>query len=159
MKYWLLKTEPDTFSIDDLAAQPNQTTGWDGVRNYQARNMLRDDFAVGDQVLLYHSNAAPPCIVGTATVTRKGYPDLTALDPDNDHFDPKSATENPRWFQVDIRFASKFETPIPLEQLRSDPKLIGMVLLQKGSRLSVQPVTQPQFKHILSIAKGRRAAK
>ncbi len=154
MKYWLFKTEPDTFSIDDLAASPRQTTGWDGVRNYQARNMLRDEIKVGDQVLVYHSNANPPAVVGLAVVSKNGYPDPTAFDPDDPHFDPKSKQDSPTWYQVDITFCKKFDTPLSLPELRLQTKLQGMVLLQKGSRLSVQPVTAQHFRHIVKMAKS-----
>ncbi len=153
MQYWLFKTEPNSFSIDDLAAAPGKKTGWDGVRNYQARNMLRDEIAIGDQVLVYHSNSEPSSIVGLAKVIRNGYPDPTAFDSKNDHFDPKSDPSAPRWYQVDIRFLAKFPEPLALAVLKADKKLDGMTLLQKGSRLSVQPVSAGHFAHILKLAK------
>jgi predicted RNA-binding protein with PUA-like domain len=143
--YWLLKTEPDVFSIDDLAAVPNQTTCWDGVRNYQARNYMRDQMQIGDRVLMYHSNSDPSCVVGTATIAKTSYPDHTAWDPNDPHFDPKSDPANPRWFMVDVRFESKFTSPQSLEMLRSESKLSSMELLRKGTRLSVQPVTKQEF--------------
>jgi predicted RNA-binding protein with PUA-like domain len=152
IRYWLLKTEPESFSIDDLAAAPQQTTFWDGVRNYQARNTLRDDINPGDGVLFYHSSADPPAIVGTAVVVREGYPDHTAWTKTSHHFDPKSTPENPIWFMVDIRFESKFAEPLPLPALRNAPALAKMELLRKGSRLSVQPVTKAEFDAVLKLA-------
>lgn len=152
MKYWLMKTEPDVFSIDDLIQAPNQTTHWDGVRNYQARNYMRDEMSVGDGVLVYHSNAEPSAIVGTATIARAAYPDWTAWDPSDPHFDPKTDPQNPRWFMVDIQFETKFARQLPLAELRTVAALEGMVLLQKGSRLSVQPVTKKQFTTIVKLA-------
>lgn len=148
-----MKTEPDVFSIDDLVAAPNQTTHWDGVRNYQARNYMRDQMQFGDRVLVYHSNADPSCVVGTATIARTSYPDHTAWDPNDPHFDPKSDPENPRWFMVDIRFESKFSLPQSLEMLRAIPKLAYMELLRKGTRLSVQPVSKVEFAIIEKLAR------
>ena len=152
MKYWLMKSEPTTFSIDDLMARPDQTDHWDGVRNYQARNFLRDEIRKGDRVLFYHSGKMP-AIVGTATVVRKGYPDATAWDPKSGHFDPKSRPDNPIWYMVDIRFESKFNAPLPLAGLRRFPELAGMLLLKKGMRLSIQPVTQSEFEFIVALAR------
>ena len=153
VRHWLVKSEPHVFSIDDLAGAANQTTYWDGVRNYQARNMLRDAMKVGDQVLFYHSNTESPAIVGLATVAREGYADHTAFDANDIHFDPKSNSENPRWFMVDIRFSSKFTTPLTLEELRKIPALSEMELLRRGSRLSVQPVRPAEFATIMKLAK------
>jgi len=156
MSFWLLKTEPESFSIADLAAEPNQTTCWDGVRNYQARNFLRDDFKCGDQVLIYHSNANPPSIAGVAVVVRESYPDHTSWDPEDHHFDPKSSPQNPRWFMVDVKLVEVFAEPIGLPNLREMPALANMELLRKGSRLSVQPVSQREFEAILQRAhRGR----
>ncbi len=152
MKYWLLKTEPTSYSIDDLAAEPKQSTHWDGVRNYQARNTLRDDMKLGDRVLVYHSNANPPGVAGVAVVTQEGYPDFTAWDPDNKHYDPKSSQANPRWFMVDIRLELVFDEVIGLPDLRQCKGLQGMELLRKGSRLSVQPVRKKEFDIILKLA-------
>ena len=146
--FWLMKTEPDDFSIDDLAIAPNQSTCWDGVRNYQARNYMRDQMQLGDRVLVYHSNANPSCVVGTATIAKTSYPDHTAWDAHDPHFDPKSKSDNPRWFMVNIRFESKFPTPQSLEMLRAVPKLSAMELLRKGTRLSVQPVSKQEFEII-----------
>jgi predicted RNA-binding protein with PUA-like domain len=152
MKYWLLKTEPESFSIQDLAASPKKTTFWDGVRNYQARNFLRDDFKVGDRVLFYHSNANPPAIVGTAKVVKAGYPDHTAWDESNHHYDPKSKPETPTWYMVDIQLDRIFAEPLGLDQLRTVKGLQKMELLRKGSRLSVQPVTEAEFDIVLRQA-------
>lgn len=152
MKYWLMKTEPDVFSIDDLIQAPKQTTYWDGVRNYQARNYMRDEMAVGDGVLIYHSNAEPPAVVGTAIIAKSAYPDWTAWDKSDPHYDPKTDPQNPRWFMVDVQFESKLARPLPLHELRTVAALEGMVLLQKGSRLSVQPVTKKQFTTIVKLA-------
>jgi predicted RNA-binding protein with PUA-like domain len=152
MKYWLMKSEPDCFSIDDLAVSPNQTTHWDGVRNYQARNMMRDEMRKGDLVLFYHSNADPSGIAGLATVCRESYPDFTAFDLQHQHFDPKSKPSNPTWMMVDIKFKKRFRHLLTLSELKAIPELDGMVLLQKGSRLSVQPVTESQFNRILKLS-------
>lgn len=153
-RYWLLKSEPSTFSIDDLAAAPKKTTFWNGVRNYQARNLLRDDMKPGDGVLFYHSSVDPPAVAGLAEVTRGGYPDATQFDPDSDYYDPDSTAEAPRWFMVDIRFKEKFKRPVPLDELRASPALGEMVLLKRGSRLSVQPVTAGEWNAIVTL--GRR---
>lgn len=152
LKYWLLKTEPRSFSIQDLAAAPEQSTCWDGVRNYQARNYMRDEMRVGDRVLVYHSNANPPAVTGTATVVRESYPDHTARDPKDKHFDEKSTAENPRWFMVDIQLDQIFNQPLGLDELRKVSALKAMELLRKGSRLSVQPVRKPEFDAILKLA-------
>jgi predicted RNA-binding protein with PUA-like domain len=153
MNYWLFKSEPSVFSIDDLAKAPEKTTFWDGVRNYQARNTLRDSVKKGDLVLFYHSNAEPPGIAGLAEVVREGYPDSTAFDKKDPHFDPKSDPKNPTWFMVDVRHVKTFSRIIPLEELRSIPQLKDMVLLQKGSRLSIQPVTAAEWKIIEKLVK------
>ena len=150
-RYWLMKSEPDCFSFDDLMKAPEQTTFWDVVRNYQARNLLRDDVKPGDGVLFYHSNAEPPHVAGIAEVVRAGYPDHTAFDPASEHFDPKSNPDNPTWYMVDIRAVRPLPRPLPLTELRECGALSDMVLLQR-SRLSVQPVTPPQWKAILKLA-------
>lgn len=154
-RYWLLKSEPDCFSIEDLKASPKGTTFWDGVRNYQARNMLRDDLKVGDGVLFHHSNADPPGIAGLAEVVRAGYPDFTAWDADHEHYDPKSKQDEPTWYMVDIRHVRTFRTPLTLPELKEVKALAGMELLRRGSRLSVQPVTEAEWKTILKLAEGR----
>jgi predicted RNA-binding protein with PUA-like domain len=154
-RYWLLKSEPEAFSIDDLARGKNKTTRWDGVRNYQARNFLRDEIAVGDGILFYHSNADPPAVAGTARVVRAGYPDPTQFDARDGHHDPGSSQDAPRWFAVDIAFEAKLPRPVTLPELRADPALAEMVLLRKGSRLSVQPVSAAEWKRIAQL--GARA--
>lgn len=151
-RYWLMKSEPTSFSIDDLMKAPSQTTCWDGVRNYQARNFMRD-MAVGDQILFYHSNADPPAVMGIAEIVTTTYADPTQFDKKDSHYDPKSKISQPRWDMVDIRYVRKFSRPLSLDQLRKEPTLKRMVLLQKGSRLSVQPVSPLEWKHILSLAR------
>lgn len=150
-KYWLMKSEPSTFSIDDLQRAPKQTTCWDGVRNYQARNFMRD-MAVGDHILFYHSNADPPAVVGIAEVVRTAYADSTQFDKRDKHYDPESKPSDPRWDMVDIKYVRTFSRSLTLEALRKETKLEGMMLLQKGSRLSVQPVTPLEWKHIMAMA-------
>ncbi|MEO6307038.1 MAG: EVE domain-containing protein [Nitrospiraceae bacterium] len=150
-RYWLMKSEPRVFSIDDLAQSPTQTTCWDGVRNYQARNFMRT-MDVGDQVLFYHSNAEPPAVVGIAEVVRTAYPDHTQFDKASHHYDLASVPSAPRWDMVDIRYRQTFKTGLSLDRLRQEPKLKGMVLLQKGSRLSVQPVTEAEWVVVLKLA-------
>ena len=148
-RYWLFKSEPNVFSYDDLVKSPKKTTYWDGVRNYQARNLLRDEIKEGDEVLYYHSRIEPMCIAGTATVVRSGYPDPTQFDKKSKYFDAKASPENPRWFVVDIQAKHKFSTPLTRDALKEMPELDGMMLLQKGSRLSVQPVESHEWKAIL----------
>ena len=150
-RYWLMKSEPSVFSIDDLARSPQQTTCWDGVRNYQARNFMRE-MAVGDRVLFYHSNAEPPAVVGIAEVVRTAYPDDSQFDKKSRHYDPASTKAAPRWDMVDIRHGETFKAVLPLDRLRQEPKLKGMVLLRKGSRLSVQPVTEAEWNVIVTMA-------
>ena len=151
LNYWLFKTEPGAYSIQDLASEPKKTTYWDGVRNYQARNMLRDEIKKGDVVLIYHSNADPPAVVGTAVVVKEGYPDHTAWDKTDHHYDPKSDPENPRWFMVDIKLDKVFAREVPLPELREVAALKDMVLLKKGSRLSIQPVHKKEFDRIVKL--------
>jgi predicted RNA-binding protein with PUA-like domain len=150
-RYWLMKSEPEAFSIDDLARAKNGTTRWDGVRNYQARNFLRDEISLGDGVLFYHSSVDPPAVVGTARVARAGYPDPTQFDPQDSHRDPDSPPDTPRWFAVDIAFEKKFARPVTLAELRADEALAQMVLLRRGSRLSVQPVSAGEWKRIVKL--------
>ncbi len=151
MKYWLMKTEPGCFSIDDLAAAPNQTSCWDGVRNFQARNFMRDEMSEGDLVLFYHS-VTNPGIVGIAKVARESYPDHTAWNPVDMHYDPRSTSEKPLWFMVDVQFVEKFASPLSLGSLRGIKGLEKMELLKKGSRLSVMPVSREEFEIIQSLA-------
>jgi predicted RNA-binding protein with PUA-like domain len=153
-RFWLVKTEPESFSIHHLAKEPKQTTCWSGVRNYQARNFMRDNMQRGDRVFFYHSSTDEPAIVGTATVVRESYPDHTAWDKKDEHYDPASTPENPRWFMVDLRLEQIFKTPITLARLRTIAVLKNMELLRKGSRLSVQPVTPAEFEAILKLAGG-----
>lgn len=149
--FWLVKTEPSTYSIDDWEKEKDKTTFWDGVRNYQARNTLRDLMKLGDEVLIYHSNAEPPEIVGVAKVVREGYPDSTALDPKHPHFDSGSTAENPRWYMVDLKLTKRFKKRLSLAQAKELSSLQGMELLRKGSRLSVQPVKATEFEAILEF--------
>jgi predicted RNA-binding protein with PUA-like domain len=153
MSYWLMKSEPDAFGIDDLAARPGQTEPWDGVRNYQARNMMRDQMKVGDQAFFYHSNCDKPGIVGIMEVVREGYPDHTAFDPEHRYYDPKSDPENPRWFLVDMRHVRRLRRNISLAEIKgyADGPLGGMALLRRGNRLSVMPVAPEQWEFILTL--------
>lgn len=154
-RHWLVKSEPDVFSFDDLTARPNRTTHWDGVRNYQARNFMRDDMKAGDLVFFYHSGEEP-AIVGVAEVVRDGYPDHSALDPKDSHFDPKSKADAPTWYMVDLRAVEPLARPLPLAELRGVAGLEKMTLLQKGSRLSVQPVAPEEWAiiHRLGMRKS-----
>ena len=154
VSYWLMKTEPSDFSIDDLKKARGQTTSWDGVRNYQARNFMRE-MRVGDEVLVYHSNADPPVVVGVATVIREAYPDHTAFDRKDVHYDAGSTPEDPRWYMVDIRLKQKFKRQLSLPELRELKGLSRMELLRKGSRLSVQPVRAEEWNIILGKTKGK----
>lgn len=147
--YWLIKSEPSCFSIDDLRNSPAETSPWDGVRNYQARNFMRDGMRIGDQLFFYHSNCNPPGIVGIAEVVSEAYPDYTAFDPDSDHPDASSTPEEPRWFMVDVRFKEKFAHMIPLETLKQYPELANMPLVRKGNRLSIMPVSAAEWAFIL----------
>ncbi len=149
--YWLMKTEPNTFSFDDLKKSPKKTTCWEGVRNYQARNLMRDEIKKGDNVLFYHSNADPPAVVGTAKVVKEAYPDVFQFDPKSKYFDAKAKPEEPRWLMVDIRYDKPFVHPVSLPELREDPRLADMALLRKGNRLSIQPVTPAEWKRILKL--------
>jgi predicted RNA-binding protein with PUA-like domain len=148
-----MKSEPKVFSIDDLEQAARQTTCWDGVRNYQARNYLRDSIKVGDQVFFYHSNAEPSGIAGVAEVVRNGYPDHSAFDSKDPHYDPKSDPAQPTWYMIDIRFVKRFDRVIPLAELKALPALKNMILLQKGSRLSVQPVSEKEWMAVIALAK------
>jgi len=151
MRYWLMKSEPGAFSIDDLASRPGQTEPWDGVRNYQARNMMRDEMKVGDPVFFYHSNCEVPGIVGIARIAREAYPDHTAFDPQHIHFDPGSDPANPRWLMVDVQFERRLKRTIPLSELKDRPELDGFALVRRGNRLSVMPVTLAQWEFILGL--------
>ncbi len=152
MQYWLMKSEPDEFSIDDLAAMPGKTAHWDGCRNYQVRNMMRDQMKVGDRALFYHSNTKPPGVAGAMEIVREGYPDHTAFDPDDPHYDPKSDPDNPRWYMVDVRFLAKFERYVPLSELKNTPALADMKILQRGNRLSITPITRKEWNTIVKLS-------
>lgn len=155
MNYWLFKSEPDVFGIDDLAARPDKTEHWDGVRNYQARNMMRDEMKKGDLAFFYHSNCKEPGIVGIMTIVRAGYPDFTAWDPSSQYYDPKSSEEDPRWFMVDLRYKRKLKRVITLEELKGHVQALGdLPLLRRGNRLSVMPVSEEQWDYILSLEQG-----
>ncbi len=154
MAYWLMKSEPEVFGIEHLAARPEQTEPWDGVRNYQARNMLRDQMQPGDQALFYHSNCAEPGIVGLMEIVSSGYPDPTAFDPTHRYFDPKSEPDNPRWFLVDVRYVRHLARTISLAELKHEPladALGDFALIRKGNRLSIMPVAEEHWQLILSL--------
>lgn len=151
MNYWLFKSEPGCFSFDDLRNRPDMTEHWDGVRNYQARNFLRDEVKPGDLVLFYHSNIPEPGVVGVAEVVRGGYPDFTAFDPESEHFDPKSSPAAPIWYMVDVRAVEPLKRPVTLERIKENPLLADMPLVRR-SRLSIQPVTEDQWRIILAMA-------
>ena len=153
MAYWLFKTEPDAFSIDDLASRPNQTEPWDGVRNYQARNFLRDDIALGDFVYIYHSRCKSVGIAGVAEVVKAGYPDTTQFDPESKYFDPKSDPATPRWFRVDVKFVEKFEKVLALSDIKQMQEITELPLVKKGGRLSVMPVTEQEWQQLYAAAK------
>jgi len=148
-KYWLMKSEPNVYSIDDLRAA--KVDHWDGVRNYQARNTMRDDMRVGDLVLFYHSNAKPPGVAGTAEIAKAAYPDHTAFDKRSKYYDSKSDPDDPRWFMVDVKFRSKFPEFVPLDALKQAPGLEEMLVTRKGQRLSVQPVTAQEWRIVLRL--------
>ncbi len=151
MSYWLMKSEPDVYGIDDLAAEPGQTDHWDGVRNYQVRNMMRDQMREGDLAFFYHSNTKVPGIAGIMEIVREGYPDHTALDPDSKYYDPKSDPDNPRWYMVDVRFKRKLDRVIPLTELKANPALADMPLVKRGNRLSIMPVSEAEWQAILDM--------
>ena len=148
MHYWLFKSEPSCFSIDDLSRRPKQIAAWDGVRNYQVRNLLRDEIKPGDLAFFYHSSCTPPGIAGIVKVVKAGYPDMTAWDIHSDHFDPKSTPENPRWYMVDVQLVKKFSHFITLDEIKRNPKLKNMLILRKGNRLSITPVTAEEWDEI-----------
>ncbi|MCF7986705.1 MAG: EVE domain-containing protein [Methylovulum sp.] len=152
MNYWLMKSEPDTFSIDDLYNRPERTEPWDGVRNYQARNMMRDSMKLGDWVFFYHSNCSEPGIVGIMEVIKEGYPDITAFDSDDKHFDPKSDLNQPRWYRVDVRYIRHLSRTISLKELKDKTELADLALVKRGNRLSIMPISQWQWDFILALA-------
>ena len=149
MKYWLMKSEPDVFSIDDL--KKKKRTHWDGVRNFQARNFMKVEMKKGDKVLFYHSNADPSGAAGIAEVIKEGYPDHTQFDPDDKHFEPKASPQKPYWYMVDIKFVEKLKTFVPLNEIKKNPKLKKMRLVQRGNRLSVMPVEKNEFDEIVKM--------
>jgi predicted RNA-binding protein with PUA-like domain len=152
MNHWLVKSEPDVFSVDDLAECPDQTRWWKHVRNYQARNFMRDDMRVGDRVFFYHSNTAVPAIVGIAEIVSEAYPDPDAFNPESRYFDPKSDMDNPRWFLVDIRLVSKLDQPIPLGLIKAHAETLGdLPLIRRGNRLSVMPLKPEQWDYIMTL--------
>ncbi len=151
MNHWLLKSEPDSFGIDALARAPRKTTAWDGVRNYQARNMLRDRMNKGDQAFFYHSSCDVPGVAGIVEVVRGGYPDVTAFDPKHHHYDPDSDRDAPTWYVVDVRLVRKLERVITLDELRAERSLAQMQLLKRGNRLSVMPVSAREWQAVLDL--------
>jgi predicted RNA-binding protein with PUA-like domain len=153
MAYWLFKSEPDTFSIDDLKSRGAKGETWDGVRNYQARNMLRDEVKKGDLVFFYHSNCEVPGIVGIAEVIKEAFPDPSQFNPESNYFDPKATPDNPRWFCPQVKFHAKFKSTVSLEQLKQTPALADMALVRKGNRLSILPVSDAQWTFIMGMVK------
>lgn len=152
MQYWLMKSEPDVFGIDHLKARPGQTEAWDGVRNYQARNMLRDQMKKGDLAFFYHSSCDEPGIVGIVEIVREGYPDPHAFNPETKYYDPKSDPDNPRWFMVDVKYKRKLKRTISLQELKQhSERLADLPLLKKGNRLSIMPVTKDDWEYILGL--------
>jgi predicted RNA-binding protein with PUA-like domain len=152
MKYWLMKSEPEAFSIDDLKAKPESTEHWDGIRNYQARNFMRDDMRVGDKILFYHSNCEEPGVVGIAEVASEAYPDHTAFNPASKYYDPKSKEDKPTWMMVDVKFIDKFPKTVSLREIKTVSGLSDMRLVQKGNRLSIMPVEKSEFDIIVKMA-------
>ena len=151
MNYWLMKSEPDVFGVDDLMKAAGKTDTWDGVRNYQARNMMRDEMKKGDLVFFYHSNCKEPGIAGIMKIVRAGYPDHTAFDPDEKYYDPKSDPDNPRWYMVDVKHVRKLKQVITLTELKTHAQLSDLPLVRRGNRLSIMPVTKKQWDFILSL--------
>lgn len=152
-RYWLMKSEPETYSIDDL--ERDGTTQWEGIRNYQARNFMRDDMKLGDEVLFYHSNTKPPGIVGTARVCRESYPDYFAFDKKSNYFDSKSDPDAPRWMMVDVEYKSTFKRLVPLNELKTAEGLEEMLVIRKGQRLSIQPVTKAEFQLVKKLGRTK----
>ena len=151
MNYWLMKSEPDVYGIDHLKAANKKTDTWDGVRNYQARNMMRDDMKKGDLAFFYHSNCKEPGIAGIMKIVREGYPDYTALDPNEKYYDPKSDPDNPRWYMVDVRYVRKLKRVITLTELKTHPELEDLPLIRRGNRLSVMPLSEQHWNFILKL--------
>ena len=153
-RYWLFKSEPTAYSFADLQAEEDQTAEWDGVRNYQVRNYMRDDMKVGDGVLFYHSSAKPLAVVGTARIVREAYADNTALDPAEKHYDAKSSPDNPIWLMVDIKAEQEFKRPVTLDEIKQNPRLQNMLVIRRGMRLSIQPVTQEEWDEVVGMDSG-----
>ena len=153
-RYWLFKSEPKSYSFSELLAEENRTDYWDGIRNYQVRNMMRDEIKAGDGVLFYHSSAKPTAVVGTARVVREAYPDFNAWDTNNKYYDPKSDPANPTWLMVDIRADQEFARPVTLQEIKQNPKLQDMMLVKRGVRLSVQPVSKEAWDEIVALGIG-----
>ncbi len=151
-KFWLMKSEPDEFSIDDLISRENGTTYWEGIRNYQARNFMRDEMQIGDGALFYHSRTKPLAVVGTMNIASEPYPDPSQFDPESKYFDPKSSRENPGWMLVDVQFTAKFDPPVTRDRIKETPGLEDMMVIKKGSRLSIQPVTEQEWNIIHELA-------
>lgn len=152
-KYWLFKTEPNTYSIDDLENEKDQITQWEGIRNYQVRNFIRDDMKIGDKVLFYHSNAKPTAVVAECEIVKEAYPDFFAFDPESKYFDAKSKQDEPRWFMVDVKLSKKFKTQVSLEEMKANPKLSEMRLVQRGNRLSAFPIEKKEYDEIVKMGK------
>ena len=153
-KYWLFKSEPSAYSFHDLLNEENSTAEWDGVRNYQARNFMRDDMKEGDRVLFYHSSAKPTAVVGTARIVKEAYPDATAWDPNDKHYDPKSSPGETVWTVVEIQAGAPLSKPVTLADVKANPKLKDMLLIRKGQRLSIQPVTREEYDEIIAMGNG-----
>jgi predicted RNA-binding protein with PUA-like domain len=153
-KYWLFKSEPTAFSFTDLLNEPERTAEWDGVRNYQARNFMRDQMKVGDGVLFYHSSTSPQAVVGIARVVREAYPDHTAWDPADKHYDPKSTPDSPIWLMVDIQAEAELVRPVTLSEIKENPRLQNMLLVRRGNRLSIMPVAKEEWDEILALGNG-----
>ncbi len=153
-RYWLFKSEPGAYSFSDLQNEEDRTAEWDGVRNYRARNLMRDQMKVGDRVLFYHSSTAVPAVVGTAHVVRESYPDDTAWEPGSRYYDPKASPDNPIWCMVDIQADEELPRPVTLKEIKANPRLEGMLLVRRGMRLSIQPVTQEEWDEILAMSRS-----
>jgi predicted RNA-binding protein with PUA-like domain len=157
MRYWLMKTEPSVFSFEDLVKAPKKTSSWEGVRNYQARNLMRDEFKKGDKVLIYHSNAEEPGVYGLAEVVREGYPDHLALDPKSRFYDEKTKGKNESpWIMVDVKATQRLAEPVTRDRMREEPRLKNIMVLKKGARLSVQPVTATEYETLLELGKPKK---
>ena len=153
-KYWLFKSEPTAYSFSDLLGEPDRTAEWDGVRNYQVRNLMRDEMKAGDGVLFYHSSATPMAVIGTATIVKEAYPDSTAWDSTDRHFDAKSTPDNPVWLMVDIQADQEFNRPVTLQEIKAHPRLQAMMVARKGMRLSITPVMKDEWDEVVALGEG-----